>query len=195
MDYRVSGESLTAVADAIRAKAGTTEAMAFPDGFVNEVLNMSAGEKWELLEEFTADGTVQEYVRTLGGYGLTDAGAVLLECIYPICPNGYGIYNSINFNRMVDDGNPNCIFNWASARTDTRTRFALLVDKTNGIAIMRSSDNAQNDSNAYGANGDTVVITGFREIQIRGYPMDGVENKVPAGTIVRIYARGGARNG
>lgn len=152
-------------------------------------------EKWELLEEFTADGTVQEYVRTLDRYGLTDAGAVLLECIYPICPNGYGIYNSIEFNRMVDDGNPRCIFCWGAAKTDMRTRFALLIDKTNGFGIMRSNDNAQNDSNAYGPNGDTVVITSFREIRIRGYEVDGAENKVPNGTIVRIYARGGVRNG
>lgn len=43
MDYRVSGESLTAVADAIRAKAGTTEAMEFPDGFVSAISEISGG--------------------------------------------------------------------------------------------------------------------------------------------------------
>lgn len=74
MDYRVSDKSLTAVADAIRAKAGTTEAMAFPDGFVNEVLNMSSGEKWELL----ADITTTEEVDSL--YVNTDMSGNAFEC-------------------------------------------------------------------------------------------------------------------
>lgn len=33
-DYRVAGTQLTAVADAIRAKGGTSEPLVFPGGFV-----------------------------------------------------------------------------------------------------------------------------------------------------------------
>lgn len=36
-NYRVSGESLNAVADAIRSRAGTEDALVFPDGFVSAV--------------------------------------------------------------------------------------------------------------------------------------------------------------
>ena len=74
MDYRVSGESLTAVADAIRAKAGTTGAMEFPDGFVNEVLNMSSGEKWELLADITTTEKVNSF------YVTTDTNGNAFKC-------------------------------------------------------------------------------------------------------------------
>lgn len=41
--YRVQDTSLTAVADAIRAKAGTSDALTFPDGFVEAVGGIQAG--------------------------------------------------------------------------------------------------------------------------------------------------------
>lgn len=41
--YFVEDSSLTAVADAIRAKGGTTEALAFPAGFIAAVESISAG--------------------------------------------------------------------------------------------------------------------------------------------------------
>ena len=44
MAYRkVNEASLTAVADSIRAKGGTTGALAFPDGFVSAVQAIQAG--------------------------------------------------------------------------------------------------------------------------------------------------------
>ena len=42
-EYLVQGTSLTAVADAIREKGGTTGALAFPDGFVNAVQAIQTG--------------------------------------------------------------------------------------------------------------------------------------------------------
>ena len=38
--YNVQGTSLTAVADAIRAKSGGTDELVFPDGFVSEIGNI-----------------------------------------------------------------------------------------------------------------------------------------------------------
>lgn len=42
-EYLVQGASLTAVADAIRAKSGTTDKMVFPDGFVSTVQAIQTG--------------------------------------------------------------------------------------------------------------------------------------------------------
>ena len=42
-EYLAKSEDLTAVADAIRAKGGTSEALVFPDGFVSAVESIQAG--------------------------------------------------------------------------------------------------------------------------------------------------------
>ncbi len=49
--YNVQGTSLTAVADAIRAKSGGSESLEFPDGFVSELENMPP--KYTINEAFT----------------------------------------------------------------------------------------------------------------------------------------------
>ena len=38
--YKVSSSDLTSVADAIRAKSGTTEALVYPDGFISAIENI-----------------------------------------------------------------------------------------------------------------------------------------------------------
>ena len=43
MDYVVKDSSLTAVADAIRAKSGSSSQLIFPTGFVSEIGNISGG--------------------------------------------------------------------------------------------------------------------------------------------------------
>lgn len=42
-DYIVSGSELTSIADAIRAKGGTSESITFPSGFVSAVQNIPSG--------------------------------------------------------------------------------------------------------------------------------------------------------
>lgn len=42
-EYTVNAADLTAVADAIRAKAGTSEGLSFPDGFVATIAAIPAG--------------------------------------------------------------------------------------------------------------------------------------------------------
>jgi hypothetical protein len=39
-NYYVNGEQLKSVADAIRAKGGTSELLTFPDGFINAINNL-----------------------------------------------------------------------------------------------------------------------------------------------------------
>lgn len=42
-NYIATTEELTAVADAIRAKGGTSDALAFPDGFVSAIGSIQTG--------------------------------------------------------------------------------------------------------------------------------------------------------
>lgn len=44
--YTTQASSLTAVADAIRAKGGTSAALTYPDGFVAAIENISSGPDW-----------------------------------------------------------------------------------------------------------------------------------------------------
>lgn len=44
VNYIASQTELTAVADAIRAKAGTSDALAFPDGFVSAIGSIKDGD-------------------------------------------------------------------------------------------------------------------------------------------------------
>lgn len=52
--YSVTDTSLSAVADAIRAKGGTTDAMAFPEGFVTAIESMQTGDGEVSLDIVTA---------------------------------------------------------------------------------------------------------------------------------------------
>lgn len=56
-EYLVKSEDLTAVADAIRAKGGTNEQLAFPDGFVSAVQAISG--EGQVVEIIPAQNTTQ----------------------------------------------------------------------------------------------------------------------------------------
>lgn len=45
-EYLVKSESLSAIADAIRARSGSTGSLSFPDGFANEVAAIPSGDDW-----------------------------------------------------------------------------------------------------------------------------------------------------
>lgn len=78
MRYEVTGESLTSVADAIRERAGTTEAMAFPDGFVSAVESVPDTVKLlcaDLLKSYS-----NEKATTLKNYTFREAKS--LEYVY-----------------------------------------------------------------------------------------------------------------
>lgn len=44
--YTTQASSLTAIADAIRAKGGTSAALTYPDGFIDAIENISGGVEW-----------------------------------------------------------------------------------------------------------------------------------------------------
>lgn len=58
-EYLVQGESLTAVADAIREKGGTTAPLSFPEGMAKAVRNIqSGGGDLSSVDVYIADFTV-----------------------------------------------------------------------------------------------------------------------------------------
>ena len=65
-DYLVTDTELAAVADAIRAKGGTTEQLAFPDGFVAAVENVQTAPV--LQEKAATPGTSQQEITPDNGY-------------------------------------------------------------------------------------------------------------------------------
>ena len=50
-EYLVKDTALTAVADAIRAKTGGTDAIAFPDGFATAISEITTGIDAEVMED------------------------------------------------------------------------------------------------------------------------------------------------
>lgn len=74
-EYAVNSADLTAVADAIRAKGGTSGALAFPGGFVSavETIQAGGGDNHEIEDMFVArrsrtDEYVNDRVTSVGAY-------------------------------------------------------------------------------------------------------------------------------
>lgn len=57
MEYLVQGESITAVADAIREKGGTTAPLSFPAGMAAAVRNIQSGGDLSSIDVYIADFT------------------------------------------------------------------------------------------------------------------------------------------
>lgn len=76
-DYRVvdveqlEGD-LTAVADAIRQKAGTTEPLSFPDGMAQAVAGISGGDNGAFWDIYQQNGERGDYNYSFAGEGWTD---------------------------------------------------------------------------------------------------------------------------
>lgn len=56
-EYLVQGESITAVADAIREKGGTTAPLSFPEGMAEAVRNIQSGGDLSSVDVYIADFT------------------------------------------------------------------------------------------------------------------------------------------
>ena len=68
-NYRVSGEDLLAVANAIRTKGGTSAALPFPGGFVTAIGNISTGQQPTLItKSITENGTYNASSDNADGY-------------------------------------------------------------------------------------------------------------------------------
>lgn len=67
-DYKVSDNSLTSVAEAIRTKGGTTEGLQFPDGFVQAISSLSTGGSTLITKSITENGTYSASSDNADGY-------------------------------------------------------------------------------------------------------------------------------
>ena len=99
IDSAVLDADLTAVADAIRSKGGTSEPLAFPDGFVNAVEGISAGggsgvSEQDIIEAMAA-GTWPSGDITINGTKVGDHAFMRKSKITGIsAPNLVGVGNS-----------------------------------------------------------------------------------------------------
>lgn len=66
--YKVSDTDLTAVANAIRTKGGTSDALPFPDGFVEAIGNISGGGSTLITKSITENGTYNASQDSADGY-------------------------------------------------------------------------------------------------------------------------------
>jgi len=66
--YKVSDTELTAVANAIRTKGGTSDALSFPDGFVEAIGNISGGGSTLITKSITENGTYNASSDSADGY-------------------------------------------------------------------------------------------------------------------------------
>ena len=62
--YKVDEPDLTAIADAIRTKGGTSAPLTFPDGFVNAIGDISTSDQWEMPYSSEVEGTTTLTVPT-----------------------------------------------------------------------------------------------------------------------------------
>ena len=95
-EYTVNAADLTAVADAIRAKTGTSEGLSFPDGFAAAIAGISTGAQ-------VANGTV-----VLPGSGtsftITPGFKVKKLCIGTSARNGSGLYVNGTIDTTAESG-------------------------------------------------------------------------------------------
>lgn len=95
-EYTVNAADLTAVADAIRAKTGTSEGLSFPDGFAAAISGISTGAQ-------VANGTV-----VLPGSGtsftITPGFKVKKLCIGTSARNGSGLYVNGTIDTTAESG-------------------------------------------------------------------------------------------
>ena len=137
--YVVSDTSLTAVADAIREKTGKSAQMAFPDGFVDEIGDISGGGgglDWADVSEITigantikntnelsryfTDYTYNYFVLTtaptvenqiVGGVRLAQSGGMHSALRYR---NGSisGVAISASYDAVLVEGTKYCLLSW-----------------------------------------------------------------------------------
>lgn len=202
----VTSDSGTSSAD-LKGEMGIRGAQGAPGAIiVDEDILGALGEKWELLEEIVSDASVNTYIRNLEDYGLVDAGAIMLEVVYPVLSYKYGIYNSITFTPVAPTLSPRTAYTWEYTVTDKRTRCAILADKTNGFVLWKQNGAAGTSANPYysadgsGARLEPVIIDSFAAynnatISVKSHTTqdNGLMHQVPEGTVIRIYARGGKR--
>lgn len=67
-DYKISGTDLTSVANAIRAKGGTSASLSFPDEFVSAIASIPRGQSTLISKTITANGVYSASDDSADGY-------------------------------------------------------------------------------------------------------------------------------
>lgn len=116
-EYTVNAADLTAVADAIRAKTGTSEGLSFPDGFAAAIAGISTGAQ-------VASGKV-----VLPGSGtsftITPGFKVKKLCIGTSDADGSGLY----VNGTIDTTNETGIKEVSSTAVKTTVTFTSYLNR------------------------------------------------------------------
>lgn len=116
-EYTVNAADLTAVADAIRAKTGTSEGLSFPDGFAAAIAGISTGAQ-------VANGTV-----VLPGSGtsftITPGFKVKKLCIGTSDADGSGLY----VNGTIDTTKETGIKEVSSTEVKTTVTFTSYLNR------------------------------------------------------------------
>ena len=162
--YNVQGTSLTAVADAIRAKSGGSESLEFPDGFVSEIEGISGGVKYtrytldgdtrlvDLLSEINYEVSnvnyVAIYIRASGDVVPTSGNYVLNNYIF-IWINGSRVYGRHYYISMNQHPSPNSFPDLPN--TNEGDSNVSIVD---GVLTFT----ATSSSSCLGTTGDVVTI-------------------------------------
>lgn len=116
-EYTVNASDLTAVADAIRAKAGTSEGLSFPDGFAAAIAGISTGAQ-------VANGTVV-LPGSAKSFTITPGFKVKKLCIGTSDADGSGLY----VNGTIDTTKETGIQSVSSTEAKTTVTFTSYLDR------------------------------------------------------------------
>lgn len=105
-NYVVSGASLRAVADAIREKGGTSEALAFPDGFAQAIEDIETGGGGEWTSDGVAgnaepSGDIVLSGNTIAAYAFYGRPITTLRGDSVTRTGAYGMYNAKSLKRVT----------------------------------------------------------------------------------------------
>lgn len=116
-EYTVNAADLTAVADAIRAKTGTSEGLSFPDGFEAAIAGISTGAQ-------VASGTVV-LPGNARSFTITPGFKVKKLCIGTSDADGSGLY----VNGTIDTTKESGIQSVSSTEAETTVTFTSTLNR------------------------------------------------------------------
>ena len=138
-DYKVSGASLTSVANAIRTKGGTSADLSFPDGFVTAVGNIPTSVTVLVSKSITENGTYDPANDNADGYSSVSVSV----------PQSSSIFEKVGTYTLAEE--------WGSGSTGQTACETLLANYYNANAmnyVMVFKNNTSTSSYAV----DEIVI-------------------------------------
>ena len=184
-DYKVSDTNLSAIADAIRTKGGTSSGMSFPNGFVNAIGNIPTGEQPTLItKSISANGTYSASSDNADGYSSVtvsvdpkyvsgtfkgDTAGTTISVNVPYTGNGYpvviiiyptgGSSNSDTTFYTTVQRYAECMFTAVKMNTGSTPNYASHSATENNYVVLSRYKNSDSDATSYasGQSGAGVV--------------------------------------